>query len=64
MFNTIMSVEAMQLTTLIYKGNNLQEVPDVYQLKDNGAFFINIARKDYRLLLLPFYYKNQPVKFK
>ena len=64
MFDPIMSVEVMELTTLIYKGNNLAEVPVVYQMEGGGALFVNITRGGYRCLLLPFYYKNQPVIFK
>lgn len=58
MFNAIMSVEARELTALIYKGNNLKEVPAVYYIDKGGAFFVSIFRKDYKRLLLPFYYKN------
>ena len=66
MFNLIMSVEVMELTTLIYKGNNLYEVPAVYHIDKGGAFFVSISRKDYKrlLLLLPFQYKNQLRIFK
>ena len=64
MFDPFMSVEALELTTLIYKGNNLAEVPAVYQMEGGGALFVNITRRAYRCLLLPFYYKNQPVIFK
>lgn len=64
MFDLIMSVESMELTTLIYKGNKINDVPVVYHIDDGGAFFVNLARKSYRVLFLPFYYKNQPVIFK
>ena len=64
MFDSCFSEEALELTTIIYKGNRIKDVPVVYQMDGGGAFFVNVSRKDYKILYLPFYYKKQPVIFK
>lgn len=64
MFDPCFSKEALELTTLIYKSNNISEVPVVYQMDGSGAFFVNLSRKHYKIFYLPFYYKKQRIIFK
>lgn len=59
-----MSCELVRLRDEIYfRFNKLEKFPYVYvyNLEDRDTFFVNLSSKYYRVLFLPFYYKNLPV---
>jgi hypothetical protein len=63
MSDIIITTEAFELTSKVYKLSKLEKVPIIYQLEGTGPFIIDIYRKDYKVLFLPFFYKNLPIIF-